>query len=410
MIGTEHKSETRGGPAGVRLVGPLLLGTALMYPGLCAGSVVSAGSAPADQALQPTSAWGDRTDPENWFRGAPEEERPGVEDYPQLHGYSELNLEYDKTIGESFDDTLVNIRSDIFQEFNPTLSLASDVRVVFDGEDDGLRTYNTDLPFEGVYIRKLTLKKENDKYALFGGKFEPGYRIFGYAPIFFGNFSTDLNLEERTGIGGALFLKKEENTELRFTGQVFYLDKSWLSGELLSGRARDGAAEGQVGDTGRLDNFFLSLNGGVVDWEPGLRYSVGIGRQRPGEDVDHTEHAMRGAMYHIHRLSGGGDLEFSIDLLRLDNAGGFNEDNESVTFGGGYSDWPTYAGLSYSVRDVEDFDEHSTRTDQIIEVVLRKGITDSTLVEAAYQYTHANHAVERNVGIVFRYYADWRID
>jgi hypothetical protein len=182
-----------------------------------------------------------------------------------------------------------------------------------------------------------------------------------------------------------------------------------LSGELFSGKARDGITEGQVGDTGRLDNYLITLNGGITGWDPGLRYTIGAGRQRPGGEVDRTEKALLASIYEIHRLSGGGDLEFSVDLLSLENAGGYNADSRSITLGGGFSEWPDYAGLAYSVRKVDDHQWDETRRDRIIEVLLRKGITDSTLVEAAWQYSDAWGETERNLGIMFQYYEDWSL-
>jgi len=360
--------------------------------------------------LKPTAASQERYNPESWFEQEQPQEQEADDGYPRVMGYSDLNIEYDTTLGESFDDTLVNITSEIDPEFSPTLFMTSDVRIILDGEDDGLRRYNTDLPFNGVYIRELKLQKETDKYALFGGKFEPAYRIFGYAPIFFGNFATDFNLEERAGVGGSLFFDKTANSEVALTAQAFYLDKSRLSGEIFSGKARDGITNGQIGDTGRLNNYLVTLNGGITNWDPGLRWTIGAGRQEPGDEVEKTEEAVLGSIYQIHRLAGGGDVEFSLDLLSVDNADGFNENTDSITVGGGYSDWPAYAGLAYSVRDVQYLDDGSERRDRIVEVVLRKGITESTLVEAAYQYSDAWDEVEKNFGIVFRYYTDWSLD
>lgn len=356
-------------------------------------------------------------DPDRWFGDVPAEveapEEAAVEEevpskYPRLLATSDFTVEYDSQLEaedpeDEFDDWLANIDTALLYHWTPRTSLRSRLRVVLDGEDDGLHRFNTDFPDEGLYLRELKLQHDRDRFSVFGGKYEPGARLYGYAPVYFGNYVSDLNLEERIGLGTSLFFSKQEKSEIKLSAHAFFMDTSSLSGELIGAGARNGIIDNQVGDTGTLDNYLVTFNGGATGWDPGFRYTVGIAEQQGNDRDILDESASLAAVFHMIRLDSGADLEFSVDYLAMENPGGWDEETESITVGAGLSQWPFLIGASYSERTIDPGD----RTDRISEVVFRKGIVDSVWVELAYQRTHEADQDESSFGASVTYSHDW---
>lgn len=329
--------------------------------------------------------------------------------YPRLLGFADVSAEYNSTFqaadpADESDDWLVGIDSDLEFQMSPRWYLKTNVAIVLNGEDDGLHRFDADYPDQGLYVRELRLQHDAERYSVFGGKYDPAEAIYSYAPVFFGNYSNDFNLEERIGLGGSWFFQKQSGSEIKLSAHAFYVDTSALSGELFGGGARNGINSGDPGDTGKLNNYLVTLHGGSTRPNPGLRYTLGVGLQRSDEPDGLDERAVLESLLYVVPLNSGAELEFSLDLLSLNNAGGEAEDTRSITGGAGYSDWPFFIGVSYSYRY---YPQEDNGTDLITELVVSKGIGDSIYVEAAYQRIDEDGMIEKSAGIWLGYSIEW---
>jgi hypothetical protein len=332
--------------------------------------------------------------------------------YPRLIGETYLVIEnnflYEADDEEvEHDDWLVNIPIYSILEFSPRLNIESSLLFVLDGEDNAFRYYDGDYPHEGLYIKMAKMRYQTDSFSIFGGRYEPGYEIFGYAPIFFGNYTTNLNLYGQVSAGVSFTWSKPGIGKHSLTGHRFYLDTSRLSGELINDRGRSEPDEYGAGATDDFDNYLVTLNGSPIESISGFRYTLGSGKQ-VGESLGLLDEDIRFAsLVGVIQLASEAELEFSVDFLSLKNDAGLNEDNESITLGFGYSDWPTYLGLAYSKRFIELKDTGEETTDRIVELVWRLGLTDNSYLEGAFEWLEENGSRENAVGLAWKRSFDW---
>jgi hypothetical protein len=195
---------------------------------------------------------------------------------------------------------------------------------------------------------------------------------------------------------------------LRLTGHTFYLDTTRFSGEVIGNKLTNDISDGGVGNTEKLNNYLITLDGVSRDFPSGIKYSLGVGRQKAGEFDAGDEKIRFAALFGAIRLDSGANIELSVDLLSLRNADGFAEDTDSATFGAGYSDWPFYMGIGYSKRFVKPHDvNEEDRTDRSVEFVYRHGISDLSFIESAYRQINENNIEENAIGIAYIYSFDW---
>lgn len=294
--------------------------------------------------------------------------------------------------------------------FTDRLSLHQDVRVVLesDGED---RRYYSDFPHRGVYLRSLLLHYTRGPLAVFGGRYEPAEHLRSRKAIFFGNYSTNLELYGQLGGGAALRYETEHAGRHTLTGHLFRRDTSRLRGEILTDQARDYDYYGEVGEYGPPDSYLVTVDGEKPWRDVPYGYAVGGGMQTRGMYRD--QHVLFGNLFGGMPLHGDRTLEVSVDGMYLRNARGAAEDRTILGAGIDYSHPRLHLGAAYSVRFVT-YTEMPTpdadRTDHIFELVAGVPITRAWMAEAAYQRSHEWHATENALGIVFKYIVNWGVD
>ena len=87
---------------------------------------------------------------------------------------------------------------------------------------------------EGLYVETLFLQYEGDGWAVFGGKFNPGFGIaWDATPGIWGtDFAEDYEMTERVGFGGSVDLVAGSAGTHTLSASTFFADTSFLSGSL----------------------------------------------------------------------------------------------------------------------------------------------------------------------------------
>jgi hypothetical protein len=334
--------------------------------------------------------------------------------HPKILGETDFSLEFNSLFASDDknmenNDILANSLTYLIYKISPRLSFEAKPYIVVDGEDDGFRDYNGDYSEEGLYFKLLKLRYTTARYTLFGGRYEPAAHIFGYAPIFFGNYTTDLDLYGRIGIGASTKFSVKKGNVLRLTGHLFYLDTSRFSGEVFKNKLTNDISDGGVGNTEKFNNYLITLDGLAHVSPSSVRFTFGAGRQNKSKFEDDNEKILFTSLFNSIPRDNGAAIELSFDVLSLRNAGGLPEDNYSTTFGAGYSNWPFYLGAAYSRRLVRNNTNGERRTDQSIELVYRRGVSKLSYIESAYRWVRENNIEENEIGIAYTYSVDWLV-
>lgn len=150
-------------------------------------------------------------------------------------------------------DVFLSIEVEGELELSDRITLFSSLSLesVTDAEDD--RAFE-DL---GLYVGEIGLAFDLDPVTLSVGKISPAFgSAWDTAPGYFGaDFAEDYELEEMIGASAAIELGEGE-----LTLSVFYPDDTRLSDSFGTRRGRNRADDGDVGNTGRLDNFALQYD------------------------------------------------------------------------------------------------------------------------------------------------------
>ena len=285
------------------------------------------------------------------------------------------------------------------------VSIDSQIRLVLDSNGEDTRFYS-DYPHEGVYLPALLGRVDLAPFELWAGKYEPAAGIRGHGPIFFGNYSRDLDLDGRIG-GGASLTGGNDWLVHTLSAHLFRVDRSRLRGEIWSDRWRDDEHLAGAGPFGLPRSFLLTLRGTTPRWENRLAYTLGLGAQRRGSLPD--ERIALAALQLGLPIDGIGTLELSTDVMALENAGGYAENKRVLGPGIGLATAWFFVGVTYTLRRVVDRESLDERFDHIGELVARYYLRPRLTVEAAYQRLREDGETENALGAVIHYSADWLI-
>jgi spore germination protein len=302
------------------------------------------------------------------------------------------------------------VRMDSGQELKLTsrLVLDSDVRVVLESDGEDERFYS-EFPYEGMYVRRLLLRYGTDHFAVFAGKYVPADGIRGHAPIFFGNHSVELRLDRRIGAGASATLSHAVLGLHTLTGHVFHVDTSRLSGEVFSGRDRHRMFDGSLANTGRLDSFLVTLNGGSTGTGIGIAYTLGWGRQKNGDTMSLDEHEYLAALKGNVPLGQLGSLVPSVDVMSLQNARGEVGSVRNILLGLRYAGSAFSLGGAYSMRFVNPGSVEASSRNLIAEILASYDFGRGLAMEAAYQSIREGGEQANFLGVVLSYMHGWRV-
>lgn len=271
-----------------------------------------------------------------------------AQDYPKFvaDGHVELRFDVfpqsDLRENERVD---VNLHGDanLGLFFRPELSLQStlkmeSVRDPRPGRDRYIRG-------TGLFLEQLYLDYETETFGVHVGKFNP---TFGMAwarlpELLIEEFSEEYETTEMVGIGGSLKFAPAGLGRHEFNAAAFFVDTTILHRSLFSSPKVDDERAGRVshlrrrdggaGNTGELNNFSATLDGGQFDAAPGLFYHLGLRHLSRGKTELKDETAIAAGIGYRVEFPDGAALTPLVEYVYFRNFEGGTETANMLTVG-----------------------------------------------------------------------------
>ncbi|MCB4823588.1 hypothetical protein [Roseicella aerolata] len=351
---------------------------------------------------------------------------PGV-GFPQIAGEANLGLYTLGTPG-STDRRQRGASSFLFGEIagglhlSPQFSIQGLLHVEPVGEVEPNGTW-TGLRYQGAYIETLSLNwRPTERLNLFGGKFSApfgyGHHVFpGILPLIRAH-ETYL-IRESAGFGAtATVISSERFGEHDLSAAVFTLDTSLFSNTAFTRKPccegdferfrRNYRAQGGAGNTGRLDNFAIALDGDRIGWLPNFSYHLALLSRGPGRDgTDREWGYAAGARYQVSwqrdlrtlfyaehvefRGAGGRPLEAGPELFDEDEGGSLpsevavSERRRFTTLGAQTTYGPWRANIAWQ-RDQRKRSVNPVPTASYLEISAGRELFWGFSADIGYQY------------------------
>jgi hypothetical protein len=279
---------------------------------------------------------------------------------------------------------------------------------------------------EGAYTEQLYATLAFDPVQIYGGKIHPRFgRAWDDTPGVFGtDLAEDYELVEKLGVGAAVDLRWGGIHTLSF--EAFQADTSFLSNSIFARpkitdpdvlRPRDlNRDDGGVSNTGKPNNYAMSLSGRTIPGMTGFTYNIGWAIQRHS---DRTEGELNEQSFVV-----GGQWELPVtsrisavpifEFAHVNNQGGADVRADYITTGVAFElgrGWS--ASLNATVKPVNDRENLDRRTDHLFGAsvgydlgsLFKKDVRwlDGLGVEAGYKHEHIEHSDLNTVGLLFTY-------
>ena len=178
----------------------------------------------------------------------------------------------------------------------------------------------------GAYFKTLNVSFENDDYGFLIGQFEPNFgRAWDVAPGLYGTFlAEDYELTDRLG-GQASYFFNAGGFHNQATASVFTLDRSFLSGSILTSRPTNSINDGGAGNTNGLSSVALTLTGcqGTdpdACYDDGtFGYQIGFLYQREGQGDYGNETGIVGSLNKTIKTGDEQDVKLLGELAYFNN-------------------------------------------------------------------------------------------
>ncbi|MFC3061623.1 hypothetical protein [Paenirhodobacter populi] len=204
----------------------------------------------------------------------------------------------------------------------------------------------------GLYIDTLNVEVEAGPVTLTAGKFAAGFgTAWDTMPGIWGSdLAEDYELAEQLGFGLAWDLGETPVGALTFGVNLFTADTSALSDSAFTKRGRLTRADGGAGNTGKLNNVSLTLDGADIAAAPGLSWHLGYRELKPGLGDSATERGMVFGLAQALDLGNGTELTVVGEVARLRNVGGGDDRADYATLGIGFARGPWHGEIAASTR------------------------------------------------------------
>ncbi len=259
--------------------------------------------------------------------------------YPDISG--EMVMELQNEYAFDSDDPAADEQNNMFwrTEVAPTVQFTEkfflDGVIVLEPVMDFDPGENNFFEDEGVFIEEIKLNYENGPWAVFAGKFNPGFGIawdFGRG-IWGEDFAEDYEITEKIGGGVSYTFETENNGDHTLTGSTFFSDTSFLSESIFTGRGNTTKSDGGASNTEDFSSFVVSMEGENVAGVENLYYKaafrhLGEGDANMGGD---DEQGIVATVGHVFPVSDAVEMDALIEFADISNFDGGNDDNRYIT-------------------------------------------------------------------------------
>ncbi len=333
--------------------------------------------------------------------------------YPRIDGSVSVEIQNDYVTRSDRKDNEINdltTSNDLFLAIRATPALSLQTSLVVEDVKDPRPGQNRYFEDVGAYVETLGLVYHSGPVTLFAGKFNPTFGVaWDLAPGIYGaDLADDYELTERIGFGGAVTLDGGDLGRHTLTGQTFYLDTSMLSQSWGARRGRTREADGGVSNTKTLESFSVTLDGEVAHTIDGLRYQLGVERQRQGRTETNDEWGLAAALYGAVELADDIDLEPVLEWARIRNFDGESNTLTYTTAGAVLYVGSWNVALSYTGRKT-DPKGSGAFTDPLVQVSAGYEFDNGLSVNVGY-VSFQDEGIDTNViGLLLAYDFDLKI-
>jgi hypothetical protein len=252
------------------------------------------------------------------------------------------------------------IEAHLAVHFSPDLSIQSRIKLEQVRQPTGRGAFQE----EGAYVEELFANYRLGQLTLFAGKFNPGFGIaWDKAPGIYGtDFAEDYELTERLGAGFTYKFETLTWGDHEFGANLFFLDTTALSqsyitkpafgaeGTLRASRFRK--AQGGAGNTERMNNISLTLDGDGISWLPNLAYHLGYLHQSKGSTEPFDENGYVGAVQYTFKLGKATTLTPLVEYARFSKFQGQDQTAGYLTGAATLSHGPWSASIAGTRRRI----------------------------------------------------------
>lgn len=279
---------------------------------------------------------------------------------PLIEGELEVGLSGD-WIFRSDDPTAEIV--DLYPEaalavtFNATQWLAFNLGLTLEPVLDPLPSVDRYFGDVGLYVDTLNVQVELGNLTLVGGKFAPGFgTAWDITPGVYGTeYAGDYELAEMIGFGAAYAFDASGAGTITLGGNVFFVDNSFLSDSAFTRRGRNTVAAGGPGNTGRLDNFSVTLDGSDIPSIEGFSWHLGYVHLSAGLGDISDINGFAAGFAKETELDSGITLGFNGEVAVFDGYNGANDDAVYVTGGLSFANGPWHGEAAATMRQVRYF-------------------------------------------------------
>lgn len=263
------------------------------------------------------------------------------------------------------------------------------------------------LPFEdrffgdvGLYLDTLNLEAEIGDLTFVAGKFGPGFgRAWDNTPGIYGtDFAEDYELSEQIGFGAAYSVATPAAGTHTLGANIFFADTTVFSDSIFTRRGRLSTADGGAGNTGRLDNFSVTLDGAEFPSLPGFSYHLGYRHLSAGLGDLGSENGFVAGVAQEAKLASGLLLAFTGEVAHFDNFGGTLDSATYFTPGLALGGEHWHGELSGTVRRI-NFDVGGGQTDLLAQASVGYTFDNGIDLSAGYAFVRAENIRSHVVGV-----------
>jgi hypothetical protein len=209
----------------------------------------------------------------------------------------------------------------------------------------------------GLYMDTLNLEANLGNWTFTAGKYEPNFGFaWDVAPGPWGSrYAEDYELSERMALGAAYTFDTGFGKHT-LAVNTFFADTTVFSESLFNNRGRLHDYDGGAGNTGKFDNFSVTLAGEEIPGLEGFKYNIGYRHQTGTESDAGDENGFVIGLAKDTEIGNGVTLGLVGELAYFEHYTGAAGDATYVTVGGSLKRGPWHGELTGSFRDFETND------------------------------------------------------